>query len=1168
MLENKIKILTITLLTLLSTVSLNAAKTVSYDATVCGGGTYLFGCDKITPADGSGKYTLVLGDSTIYLNLLFSNPVTVQFEPTITAGQKYLFGCDVYTTDGATATEVLSPIAGCDSTVIMKLKVLAPANIMVRYEEMIEPNQVYLFGCKQISSATETPAASPLRDTLTLVGAASTGGDSIICLALHVKKVAPVMVRYEETIEPNQVYLFGCNQFSSATETPAASPLRDTLTLVGAASTGADSIICLALHVKKPAPVMVRYEEIIEPKQVYLFGCKQLSSDTETTPANPLRDTLTLVDAASTGGDSIICLALHVVKSKVVTYEFSETIETNQTYLFGCDTYYYNEMQTGLHELQNTVPRIGAIAGDSIIKLHLTVIAGGAPVKENITVKYETTIEPTQKYLFNCQTLEYATEGTYYETDMIDRVGTYGDSIINLTIHVAKNVMVAYKDTIEPKQIYLFGCNKLSKADETADTEPLRDTLELKTAAGGDSIVCLELHVKSVCPATPIMGVPDPTVTPICSSDLPTYTYTWPSGKTISFHQWIGKNNATHYRDTLCYDTVAGGSAKGCDTIHVLHMEVYYPAYTIFNTKKDTVCDGDTYTWTVNGNTYTIGPADYAVKKSYFDTIADALGQSAQPCDSLVYQLDLVVQKLVLDSVVTKTICYGDTYIWQRRDGSTIGTYTTTTTAFDTVRYAAAAGKIGCDSLRYTLNLTVRAKADTVVVNDTSCYNTDYDWYDPNTGDLIKTIAKPTAAVKDTVYKPYAGTTDCDSVVHVLNLFVHKEAQTIPTTEKVEFGSDYTWKDKDDNVIKTYTDIEKDITDKHIVKTADNKCDSLIYTLKLTVKSVVREETEVSATVCAGSTYKSRLDNVLILNDTVWQDSLRVKKDGMKVDSIYIYHLYIFRNPSVLPTTLIDSVKAVCGSPLDTVSAQAEIKAYLKKNFSTIHVDPDAQILWYVKQNGKFVPKASDVITGSQNEVEFQCVILDQCGNKLVIEKTIPVLDPDMVIIPGILVEKYGHWLLMLHVNNLIKDGYVFTEADVDWYQIVNGVERKLDFHGYYYTGDEELVGSYYAVINATNATGCNAAVRSNTVDWTTPLNAPIRLVPNFGHEGTIMRLENLNPYDEYQIYAYDEAGMLIRQMSVSGQAMTDIRAEGIPGIYMLRVVTDEKVETLRYIIK
>ena len=156
----------------------------------------------------------------------------------------------------------------------------------------------------------------------------------------------------------------------------------------------------------------------------------------------------------------------------------------------------------------------------------------------------------------------------------------------------------------------------------------------------------------------------------------------------------------------------------------------------------------------------------------------------------------------------------------------------------------------------------------------------------------------------------------------------------------------------------------------------------------------------------------------------------------------------------------------------------------------------------------------------------------------------------------------------MLHVNDLIKAGYVFTEDDIDWYQIVNGVETKLDHHGYYYTVEEELVGRFYVIIHTASEYGCNTTIKSNAIDWSAPSHAPLRLVPNIGEEGTIMRLENLNPYHEYQIYGYNESGKLISTMTVSGQSVTEITADGSQGLYMLRVVTDEQVETLRYIIK
>ncbi len=935
-----------------------------------------------------------------------------------------------------------------------------------------------------------------------------------------------VDVEYNATVCGSGAYLFGCQEL-----TTSGTYTKDE---------GGNTVY---LHLLFSKPVTVSYEPVIEPGQTYLFGCQTYTPSADVTDNNIL--------STKAGCDSTIIMNLKVKASvKDITVSYEADIILGQTYLFGCDEI----TPTALGDVtkQRTIDRVGG--GDSIINLTLHV-------KSNkIEVDYEADIILGQTYLFGCDELTPTALGDVTKQRTIDRIGG-GDSIINLTLHVKSDkIEVTYEANIELGQTYLFGCDEITPA-AVGDVNKQRT---IDRVGGGDSIINLVLHVNDLCPALPIMGQAD--VVTKCQEDLSTYSW---RGKT--FTQWIGKNPPAHYRDTLCYDTIVGGSYKNCDTILVLSLTVYYPTYPVMQTDKAIICDGDTYTWSINGKTKSITPAMYANQTTFYDTIPDnpATQQSMTPCDSLLYQLDLTIHTAIDKPATDTVVCNGTSFEWKDQDGNIIGTYTTSQTGLTHVVAHKVMNTAGtfCDSIRYTLNLTVLPAMTKDVREDTVCYDAgDYDWKDA-AGNLVKTITSPKASLKDTVYKQFAGTS-CDSVMQVLVLFVHNELKTVPTSKKIGFGADFTWYDQDNNVIKTYTDVEKNLTDKYVVSTADGKCDSILYTLSLTVAPIDTEETTVSATVCAGSTYSSRTSLVLITNDTVWSETVRVKKDGVKVDSVYNYNLYIFRNPSILPTNLVDSVRAVCGYPLDTVKAQTVIKDYLKTNFNKIHVDPDAQILWYVKQNGKFVQRAKDIIVGGQDEVEFQCVILDQCGNKLAIDKTIPVLDPDMLDKPGILVEKYGQWLLMLHVNNLVGEGYAFTEQDVDWYQILNGVEKKLDYHGFYYTANEELTGTFYVIINATNASGCNAAIKSNIVDWSKPMNAPVRLVPNFGHEGTMMRLENLNPDNEYQIYAYDEAGMLVRQMSVSGQAMTDIRAEGIPGIYMLRVVTGDKVETLRYIIK
>ncbi len=1013
------------------------------------------------------------------------------------------------------------------------------------------------------------------------------GGDSIINLTLHVKS-NKIEVSYEADITLGQTYLFGCEEI-----TPTA--LGDvtkqrTIDRVG----GGDSIINLTLHVKSNK-IEVSYEADITLGQTYLFGCEEITP----TALGDVTKQRT-IDRVG-GGDSIINLVLHVKSAaQDIAVSYESTINVDENLIFGCQVYTFSV--TGPQVLTNKIPRL-SVLGDSIITLNLTVQAGGSPTKEDITVQYEADLTLGQTYLFGCEEITPAVAGDVNKQRTIDRVGTYGDSIINLILHVKPAaVEVQYEADLTLGQTYLFGCEEITptaigdvtkqrtidqvgggdsiinlilhvkgakievqyEADinlgqtylfgcEAITPTAIGDVNKQRTidrVNGGDSIINLILHVKTPCDNPAVIHHVE--THNICTNEPLPY-------KDLEWNKTFYTRDTT-YNDTLVYQV---GDKKGCDSI-VQRVLASVPAtYKIQPVTNIIICDGDSYTWKLpNGKEV----GTYNTTQIVKDSIPDP--DPLYPCDSLIYELNLTVQTAVDLPATDTVVCNGTSFVWKDLDGNVIGTYTTSQTGLTHVVKHKVINTAGtyCDSLRYTLNLTVLPAMTKEVRQDTICYNSDYTWND-EAGNLIKTLTAVKANVKDTVYRQFAGT-ECDSIMNVLLLVVHDEAKTIPTEETISFGADYTWKDQDMNVIKTYTDVEKSLTDKHVVATADGKCDSLIYTLSLKVKPIDTEETSISATVCAGSTYKSRLNDVLITKDTTWSETLRVKKDGAKVDSVYNYTIYIFRNPSILPTTLVDSVRAVCGYPLDTATAQAEIKAYLKANFNVIHVDPDAQIKWYVKRDGKFVPKAKDIISGGISEVEFQCIILDQCGNKLAIDKTIPVLDPDMVLKPGILVEKYGHWLLMLHVNNLVKEGFVFTEQDVDWYQEQNGVEKKLDYHGYYYTANEELVGNFYVIINATNATGCNAAIKSNTVDWSTPMNAPMRLVPNFGHEGTMMRLENLNPNNEYQIYAYDEAGVLIRQMSVSGQAMTEIRAEGIPGIYMLRVVTDEKVETLRYIIK
>ena len=173
MLGKKVNILLLTLLTLLST-AVSAAVNTQYNATVCGSGTYLFGCKQLT---SSGTETNTLGDSTVTLHLLFAPLKATSYTATIEPGQTYLFGCQRLTADAVASNTLQQVGCGCDRTVNLPSKVQAhaPTKVVVGYTATIQKGETYLFGCATYASDTT------VSDTLHLLGV-----DSITVLTLKV----------------------------------------------------------------------------------------------------------------------------------------------------------------------------------------------------------------------------------------------------------------------------------------------------------------------------------------------------------------------------------------------------------------------------------------------------------------------------------------------------------------------------------------------------------------------------------------------------------------------------------------------------------------------------------------------------------------------------------------------------------------------------------------------------------------------------------------------------------------------------------------------------------------------------------------------------------------------------------------------------------------------
>ena len=319
------------------------------------------------------------------------------------------------------------------------------------------------------------------------------------------------------------------------------------------------------------------------------------------------------------------------------------------------------------------------------------------------------------------------------------------DSIV--TLNLAVNPVYSISDNQTACDTYTWPLNNQTY---TASTSTPAQTLQ--TIAGCDSTITLNLTVNYSTTGTDNQTACD--------------SYTWLNGTT--------------YTADNSLDTVHLTNAAGCDSTVTLNLTIRYStAYT----DVQTACDS--YTWPLNGTTYTASSSTDTVH------LTNAAG-----CDSTV-TLNLTIRR---STVYTDNRTACDSYTWPLN-----GTVYTSSNSTDTIHLSNAAG---CDST-VTLNLTIN-HSTTGIDNQTACDS--YTWLSGTT----YTASNSTDTIHTT------NVLGCDSTV-TLNLTINNST----TSTDVQTACDsYTWL----NGI-TYT-ADNSLDTVHLTNAAG--CDSTV-TLNLTI---------------------------------------------------------------------------------------------------------------------------------------------------------------------------------------------------------------------------------------------------------------------------------------------------------------------------------------------
>ena len=847
----------------------------------------------------------------------------------------------------------------------------------------------------------------------------------------------------------------------------------------------------------------------------------------------------------------------------------TDTVET-------CDSYFWNDSvytETGIHTYVGKT----VYGCDSVATLHLTI---------NKSYAVDTVATACDVFEWYGQICDTTGVYTYNGT-----TAAGCDSVVTLDLTINKSYAV---DTVAT------ACDVFEWYGQICDTTGVY-TYNGTTAAGCDSVVTLHLTINKSYAVDTVATACDvfEWYGQICdTTGVYTYNGTTAAGcdSVVTLYLTINKSVRVDVYEEYCDSYVLGGTTftddfeweevlqtkTGCDSIVAHHVTIHQSTITYEAVENGRFCS--TYQW--RGNTYN-DPG------TYFDTINDVHG-----CPSVIYTLNLELLPQAKEVITDTTICFGETVTWV--DGET---YDATKVG---VSYSKPFVGTTCDSIIYTLNLTVLPQAKEVVTDTTICYGETITWVDGKMYDSTK------KGVSHSVQ--YAGTT-CDSVIYTLNLIVLPQTKEVVTDTTICYGETITWVDG-----KMYDSTKMGVS--HSVPFAGTTCDSVIYTLNLIVLPQT-EEVVTDTTICYGETitwvdgkmYDSTIKgvsygvpfkgmtcdsvvytlNLTVLPDVVYEPTETdyfcpgstydwrghtFDASGTYYDTIYnalgcasvIYTLELVQYVNTLPVVTVDDIVAVCGKAVDVALADAIVKAHIA---SEALYAPNADVKWYVLSGNTYEELTNTAIDGTVTEVTLKYTVTTDCGVvesdpiTVQVQTSSPENDIKLDSVPAY--NKYGGRLLTVDVK-YIKDTFDLEIAadEVTWY-LENGANDIEQGKGFYLTtedGEPLPAGQYYAQINYQGKTAGECDVVLRTIILVVETQVGPSLAPTVAQPNELIRLLNLDASVVSTISIYSSTGQQLESFQIKDANETSFKAAHVAGYYIVEVQTESGKVSLRYVVK